>query len=170
MTRIFPLVQRQMPEARLIVAGGMPERVPSFRSPPPGVEFTGFVPDLDKLYAGSRVIACPVTVGGGTRLKLVEAASYGRPMVSTRLGAEGLAFEDGREIVLRDDDEGFATACVQLLRDDAECARLGEAARARMRESYAAEGIVDQITRIMSGIGHSLRRPASANERLRGPK
>jgi glycosyltransferase involved in cell wall biosynthesis len=152
-TRIFPLVRQQVPEARLTVAGGFPERIASFRSAPPGVEFTGFVPDLDKLYADSRVVACPVSVGSGTRLKLVEAAAYGRPMVSTRIGAEGLAFEDGREIMLRDDDEGFAAACVTLLRDDAACARLGAAARARMKASYAAEGIVDQIAGIMGGGG-----------------
>lgn len=147
--RIFPLIRKQVPSARLVIAGGSPERIASFRSAPPGVEFTGFVQDLDKLYAESRVIACPVTVGTGTRLKLVEAASYGRPMVSTRLGAEGLVFENGREIVLRDDDEGFATACANLLHDDAACARLGMAARARMKASYAAEGIVDQIAGIM---------------------
>ncbi len=157
-TRIFPLVRQQVPEAQLIVAGNRPERIASFRSSPPGVTFTGFVPDLDALYARSRVVACPITTGTGTRLKLIEAASYGRPMVSTRIGAEGLAFEDGREIMLRDDDEGFAAACVSLLRDDAACARLGAAARARMKASYAAEGIVAQIAGIMGGGGQS--RPA----------
>lgn len=86
-TRIFPRVRQQMPDARLIVAGNLPERIASFRSAPPGVTFTGFVQDLDKLYAGSRIVTCPVSAGGGTRLKLVEAAAYGRPMMSTRLGA-----------------------------------------------------------------------------------
>lgn len=148
-TRIFPLIRQRLPEARLIIAGGLPERIASFRSPQPGVEFTGFAPDLDVLYAESRVVACPITVGGGTRLKLVEAASYGRPMVSTRIGAEGLAFEDGREIMLRDDDQGFADACIQLLQDDAACARLGEAARAKMKARYAAPAIVAQIAHIM---------------------
>ena len=148
-TSIFPLIRRQVPEARLIVAGGFPERVLSFRTPPPGVEFTGFVPDLDALYARSRVIACPITVGSGTRLKLVEAAAYGRPMVSTRIGAEGLSFQDGRDILLRDDDTGFAAACAGLLRDDAACARLGAAARAQMRADYAAEGVIERIAKIM---------------------
>lgn len=154
-TRIFPLIQQQMPAARLTVAGALPERIASFRSAPTGVTFTGFVPDLDKLYAESRIVTCPITVGGGTRLKLVEAAAYGRPMVSTRLGAEGLAFEDGREIIIRDDDESFAAACVNLLHDDAACARLGEAARIRMKTSYAAEGIAAQIADIMGGSSQS---------------
>lgn len=51
--------------------------------------------------------------------------------------------------MLRDDDDGFAAACVKLLRDDTECARLGEAARAKMKTNYAAEGIVAQIAQIM---------------------
>ena len=150
-TRIFPLIRQQVPAARLIVAGVRPDLVPSFRAPPEGVEFPGFVQDLDALYARSRMIACPVTMGSGTRIKLLEGAAYGRPMVSTRLGAEGLSFQDGRDILLRDDDAGFAAACAGLLRDDAECARLGAAARAQMRADYAAEGIIERIAGIMSG-------------------
>ncbi len=108
---IWPLIRQEVPEARLIIAGKGPERIPSFGSAGPGVAFTGFVDDLDQLYGRSRVVACPIMVGGGTRLKLVEAASYGRPMVSTRIGAEGLHFAAEQEILLRDDDAGFARAC-----------------------------------------------------------
>lgn len=151
--RIWPLIRERMPEARLLIAGKGPERIASFKSAPPGVTFTGFVEDLDQLYAESRVIACPITVGGGTRIKLVEAASYGRPMVSTRVGAEGLDFEADREILLRDDDAGFAEACVGLLRDQAACARLGEAARAKMKARYGAAEISARIAQIMQGGG-----------------
>ncbi len=121
-TRIWPLIREQVPDARLLIAGKSPEAIPSFRNSPPGVTFTGFVADLDRLYAQSRVVACPLTVGGGTRIKLLEAASYAKPMVSSRIGAEGLAFVEGLEILLRDDDQSFADACVRLLRDDALCA------------------------------------------------
>ncbi len=143
--QIWPLIQQRIPEAQLIIAGKGPEQIASFRSPGAGVTFTGFVEDLDQLYARSRVIACPIMVGGGTRLKLVEAASYGRPMVSTRLGAEGLHFEAGSEVLLRDDNAGFAQACVELLRDDAACARLGAAARAKMQDRY---GMAEAVARV----------------------
>ena len=149
--QIWPLIRAQMPEARLLIAGKGPERIASFGSAPPGVTFTGFVEDLDQLYAESRVIVCPITVGGGTRLKLVEAASYGRPMVSTQVGAEGLDFEADREILLRDDDAGFAEACVLLLRDEAACTRLGEAARAKMKARYGAAEVAARITQVMQG-------------------
>lgn len=149
-TRIFPIVRQQVPAARLIVAGTLPNRIPSYGSAPDGVEFTGFVEDLDALYARSRVVACPITSGSGTRIKLLEGAAYGRPMVSTRMGAEGLSFQDGRDILLREDDASFAAAIAGLLRDDAACAQLGAAARATMRADYAAEGIVERIAGIMS--------------------
>ncbi|MBV9749969.1 MAG: glycosyltransferase [Acetobacteraceae bacterium] len=147
--QIWPLVRAKVPEARLLIAGKGPEQIASFRSAPPGVTFTGFVDDLDQLYAGSRVVACPITAGGGTRLKLVEAASYGRPMVSTRVGAEGLDFLDGEEILLRDGDAEFAGACVVLLRDQAMCARLGDAARAKMKARYSAASAIARIAQLM---------------------
>ena len=150
-TRIFPIIRQQVPAARLIVAGTLPQCIPSFRSAGDGVEFPGFVQDLAGLYARSRVVACPVTTGSGTRIKLLEGAAYGRPMVSTRLGAEGLSFQDGRDLLLHDDDAGFAAACARLLQDDEACARLGAAARAQMRAEYADEGIVKRIVGIMSG-------------------
>jgi glycosyltransferase involved in cell wall biosynthesis len=60
------------------------------------VEFRGFVDDLSALYAETRIVCCPIVIGSGTRIKLVEAASYARPIVATRIGAEGLDFRDGR--------------------------------------------------------------------------
>lgn len=147
--QIWPLIRDRVPGARLLIAGKGSEQLASFRSAPPDVTFTGYVEDLDALYAMSRVVACPIMVGAGTRLKLVEAASYGRPMVSTRVGAEGLDFEADRELLLRDDDAGFAEACAMLLRDDVACVRLGSAARAKMMALYGAGEIGSRITRMM---------------------
>lgn len=147
--RVWPRVRQARPDARLRIAGGASESLPSAACPPAGVEFLGYVPDLDALYADARVVCCPIDVGGGTRLKLIEAAAHARPMVSTRIGAEGLDFRDGREILLRDDDAGIAAACVALLADDALCARLGTAARTRMIELYEAGAVRSQITRLV---------------------
>lgn len=149
--RVFPLVRRQVPGARLLLAGKGAEGVGALASGvPEGVEVLGFVPDLAGLYAGTRVVVCPLSNGGGTRLKLVEAALYARPIVSTRMGAEGLDFADGVEAVLRDDDAGFAEACVALLRDDAACARLGAAARVRAEGAYEAGRIVARVREMMA--------------------
>ena len=148
--RIWPIVQQARPDARLLLAGGGIERLPRASRPPAGVEYLGFVPDLDALYARTRVVCCPLDVAGGTRLKLIEAAAYARPMVSTRVGAEGLAFRSETEVLLRDDDASFATSCIELLRDDARCEQLGSAARTQMLQFYGASNAKAKIAALVA--------------------
>eukprot|EP01037_Dinobryon_pediforme_P005819 gene5819-5884_t len=148
-TRIWPLVRTKRPDARLVIAGKSPEHIPSFVDCPERVEFTGFVTDLDALYARVRVITCPITSGGGTRLKLLEAAAYGKPMVSTSIGAEGLKFRTGQEIMIADHDVAFAAACLHLLDDDAEAGRLGDAARAAVCETYDLSVIAQGLASVL---------------------
>lgn len=140
--RIWPAIHAARPDARLLLAGGSVSRL---RNLPAGAEALGFVPDLAALYARTRIVCCPLDVGGGTRIKLIEAAAYGRAMVSTRIGAEGLDFRNGTEIILRDDDAGLAAACVALLDDPDRCTRLGTAARAKMQLLYEADLVRDRI-------------------------
>lgn len=157
--RVWPAIRQRVPDARLLIAGRGGEHLPIFQQSAPGVEFLGFVPDLDALYARSRVVCCPLSVGAGTRTKLVEAAAYGKPMVSTRLGAEGLEFVPEEEILLRDDDAAFADACVRLLEDDGLCDRLGSAARARMVSLYDMSKIEAHIADLMRDVLRSRSGP-----------
>jgi glycosyltransferase involved in cell wall biosynthesis len=92
------------------IAGNKPERIPSFASHPPGVEFTGFVEDLGQLYQRVGIVCCSILSGGGTRLKILEAAAYGKAIVSTTVGAEGLELRDSIEIVIRAGVPAFARA------------------------------------------------------------
>lgn len=149
LTKIWPLIRAQRPNAKLIIAGKQPEQIPGFDPSLPGVEFTGFVQDLDALYARSNVIVCPLLVGAGTRIKLLEAASFAKPMVSTAIGAEGLAFEDGSEILIRDNDADFADACCQLLGNAPLRKKLGSAARAKVSELYGAPQTEQKIADFM---------------------
>ena len=142
---VWPLVREACPEARLIIAGNRPERIESFAGCPAGVEFTGFVDDLEELYRRVRVVCCPVMSGGGTRLKIIEAAAYGKAIVSTRVGAEGLELRDGEEIVLRDGGRAFAEACVDLLKDPTRCEAMGLAARRAVEPRYDRQHIVARI-------------------------
>ena len=79
-------------------------------------------------------------LGGGTRLKIVEAMAMARPVVSTTLGAEGIDARPGRELLVADPPEAFATSVVQLLQEPATGARLGSAARRLAEERYSWEG------------------------------
>ena len=78
----------------------------------------------------------PLRAGGGTRLKILEAAACGVPVVSTRIGAEGLELEEGSEILLHDDAPDFANAVVRLLEDASLRAALAAAARSRVERRY----------------------------------
>ena len=151
--KVMPLVWQAMPAARLLVAGDGSDGLPSACDGDDRIEYLGFVADLDALYARARIVCCPLTNGGGTRIKLIEAAAYGKPMAATPVGAEGLAFTDGEEILLRKDDAGLAEACVRLLRDDALCVRLGASANAKMRELYETSRIVSSVRAIMEQAG-----------------
>jgi glycosyltransferase involved in cell wall biosynthesis len=143
--KIWPIVHAEVTDARLIIAGLDSDTLPSHHAELPGVEYVGFVDDLDGLYAGARVICTPIVHGSGTRLKLVEAAAYGRPIVSTSMGAEGLHFRDDVDILLRETDAELAAACIALLRNDALCRRLGSAARTRMLARYDARAVQCQV-------------------------
>ncbi|MEC4817337.1 MAG: glycosyltransferase family 4 protein [Scytonema sp. PMC 1069.18] len=143
--KVWIQIHKALPNARLIIAGPYPENIRSYNKGVPGVELTGFVDNLDELYQRSRVVCCPILSGGGTRVKMVEAAAYGKPIVATRIGAEGLDMRDGKEFLMRDRPEAFAQACVELLRNYDLCDRLGTAAREAAIQYYDRNNIVQQI-------------------------
>jgi glycosyltransferase involved in cell wall biosynthesis len=143
--QVFPLIREVISTAHLIIAGTKPETIRGYGKSLPGVEFTGFVDDLDALYQRSRVVCCPIFSGGGTRVKMIEAAAYGKPIVATRIGAEGLEMEDGKEFLLRDRPQDFADACIELLKNDELSNQLGIAARTAAIKHYDRANIVKQI-------------------------
>ena len=97
------------------------------------------------------------------RLKIVEAAAFGRAVVSTVFGAQGLSFDDGVDILLRDDAESIATACVQLLTDPALRLRLARAARQKAEQLYDRKNIVASIRSSIESaiVSHEHDRPVA---------
>ena len=122
---VWPLVQRQMPQAKFVVVG---------RKPPPeilamatsgrNIEVTGTVPDVRPFLRGADVIVVPLRIGGGTRLKIYEAMAAEVPVVSTRIGAEGLNVVDGRHVLLADSAEDTASQVLKVLRSPVLAAEL----------------------------------------------
>jgi glycosyltransferase involved in cell wall biosynthesis len=144
-SEVWPRVRQAAPDARLIIAGANPEVLPSRTKGVAGVEYPGFVEDLAALYARARVVCVPILAGGGTRVKIIEAAMFAKPMVSTRVGAENLDLADGREILLRDGPADFARACIELLHDDDLSRRLGAAARGAAAARYDRTRVVESL-------------------------
>jgi len=155
---IWPLVRARSPAARLAIVGPGPERTACYESADESVTFTGFVDDLEAWYRRARVVCCPIYHGGGTRVKIIEAAAHAKAIVSTHLGAEGLDLEDGREILLRDTPAELAGECLRLLDDPHAAARLGRAALQRARGTYDRSAVIDHLASIFrEGLNGGLR-------------
>ena len=153
---IWPQVHAGLPSARLIIAGSPHEKIPSYRFDTPGIRFTGFAADLDGLYRKVRVVCAPILSGSGTRVKIIEAAAYGKAIVSTVLGAEGIEMNHGHEIFLHDDPSSFAKACIKLLSDPELCDRMGSAARAVVVAKYNKTKVQRLIQKnLKTGIIHT---------------
>ena len=128
---VFPKVRAEEPRARLIIVGSDP---PARHSLPEAeaIELIGFVEDVREPLLRYSLFVCPILSGSGVRVKLLEAFAAGIPVVSTRLGAEGLADQDGEFCALADTAASFAVHIVKLLRDPESAAQMAERARAEV--------------------------------------
>jgi glycosyltransferase involved in cell wall biosynthesis len=126
---IWPRVVESMPGARWMIVGKQPPA--SFyrwQRGEPSIRVTGYVDDVRPYLARAAVVVVPLRSGGGMRLKIPEAFAMRKAVLSTRLGAEGLAVQDGEHLLLADDEQEFANKVVRLLSSDSERARLGSTA------------------------------------------
>ena len=132
---IWPSIAKMHPDARCKIIGGRPP--PSLLAlAGPRVELTGFVPDLRPHLAAAAAVVVPLRLGGGTRLKIVEAMAMGKAIVSTTLGAEGIEAVPGRDILIEDQPATFADAVNRLLADPQLAGRIGASARRLAMERY----------------------------------
>ncbi|HVW83673.1 MAG TPA: glycosyltransferase, partial [Bryobacteraceae bacterium] len=115
---VLPLIVEKLPQARLMVAGSEPPPRHALCDPANAIELLGFVEDIQPLFSSCALFVCPIRSGSGVRVKLLEAFASGIPVVSTRLGAEGLAREDGAFCALADEAETFAARVVELLQNE----------------------------------------------------
>jgi glycosyltransferase involved in cell wall biosynthesis len=133
---IWPRIAEAHPEAHWKIIGGRPS--PSLLAlAGPRVELTGAVSDLRPHLAAAAAVVVPLRLGGGTRLKIVEAMAMGKAIVSTTLGAEGIEAVPGRDILVADEPAAFAAAVGHLLDEPSLAARIGQSARRLAVERYA---------------------------------
>ena len=145
---ILVRVREVVPEARFFVVGRQPHSRVTRLAADPAVIVTGQVTDTRPYIAGAAVYVVPLRVGGGTRLKVLEAMALERAIVSTRLGVEGFDVTDGCELRLADTPEAFAQAVIELLQNPELRTRLGTAARAFVEARYSWDHIVPNMERL----------------------
>jgi glycosyltransferase involved in cell wall biosynthesis len=126
---VLPAVLMKAPDARLLVAGSDPPPRHAFADPANAIDLLGFVDDIQPLFSSCALFICPIRSGSGVRVKLLEAFASGIPVVSTTIGAEGLALKDGEFCALADDPASFASKILQLFEDEDSAAAMAERAR-----------------------------------------
>jgi polysaccharide biosynthesis protein PslH len=141
---VWPRVLARCPQARLSIVGrtgGADLR--ALRGP--GIELAGEVPDVRPYLERAQAVTVPIRMGGGTRLKVVEALAMGKAMVSTSVGCEGIAVRDRVHLLIGDEADSFAEAILELFDQPALRATLGRAGRELAEAEYSWDRTGDQL-------------------------
>ncbi|WP_294398704.1 glycosyltransferase family 4 protein [Prosthecobacter sp.] len=136
--KVLPIVRETRPDVRLRVIGrDPPGALRRLAEKSEGIEVTGTVEEVLPLLRECMMLVVPLRAGSGVRLKIMESLSAGLPIVSTRIGAEGLSLEPGVDLLIADDAAAFAKA-VLLLLEDADLRRaLAEKGRERAQADFS---------------------------------
>jgi sugar transferase (PEP-CTERM/EpsH1 system associated) len=135
-SEVLPLVAQEHPEVSLDIVGRNPTLAVKSLARQGPVRVTGSVEDVRPYYSAAQVVVVPLRVGGGTRLKILEAWAMGKAVVSTSVGCEGLRARHGRNLLIANDAPAFAQAIVRLLEDPIGRRSLGEAGRQTAAAHY----------------------------------
>jgi glycosyltransferase involved in cell wall biosynthesis len=154
--RIWPRVRAARPEARLDLAGRgseafLAERGGSAHWSQQGVTALGYVDDLGPVFRRCCAFAAPLTEGGGIKIKVLEALAHGVPVVTTAVGAEGIAAADQAALLVAPADVDFADAMLRVAGDRTLASGLGQGGRRLMEERFGWAAITEQLSRIYAG-------------------
>ena len=138
--RVWPLVRRQVPQAKFTIVGRMPRREIRALHGRHGISVTGEVDDPADFIASAAVCVNPMQAGAGMQNKLLEYLAMAKPVVATSVANEGIGARPGEDLAIADDAEHFGAAVVGLLRDPDRRRQLGQAARAYVLRDWTWEG------------------------------
>lgn len=155
---IAPALQRMLPSARICVAGRQPPQA-LVETAPANVDFAGFVDSVADFYASCDLVVAPLLSGGGVKIKVVEAMGYGKAVVTTAIGAEGIAGAEAGACLVTT-LERMPREVVALLRDDARRTAIASMARQTAAASFAAQGWRERVGRLLAGL---MERPAAGS-------
>ncbi len=151
MEKVFPLVREQFPDIHIDIVGPNPtERIKKLANEK--INVTGFVHDISPYIKKSHVVVCPIQTGTGTRNKILQAWQYGKPVVSTRAGAEGLTAHHGHNILLTDTPEDFAAMIIKIFRDDHLADVIGKNGYQTVAENYSSQTLTEALDAMISSL------------------
>lgn len=144
--KIWPLVKLKRPDATFFAVGqDPPTEIKNISLKDQSIQVTGYVDDIRPYVAKSSVYIVPLRVGGGTRLKVLDAMAQGKAIVSTSIGCEGIETVSGKNIIIADDPPVFAQEIIALFDDQYKRKKLGMAARKMVESKYSWDVIGKQL-------------------------
>ena len=149
-TEVLPRIRARLSHCKVALVGRRPDpAIERLAKADPNLIVTGTVPDVRPWLWGSKVSIVPLRIGGGTRLKIFEAMAAHVPVISTRVGAEGLPVEPGKHLLIADNPDDFAEACIQLLQDPQRQKNLADAAWALVTDGFSWDAIAREFETIL---------------------
>jgi glycosyltransferase involved in cell wall biosynthesis len=147
-TQVLPVLRRKVPGVQVRVVGpGAAHLDPAVARV---VDTRGAVEDLSEHYIWARACIAPLFTGSGTRVKIIEAMTYGRPVVATSLGAEGIDGRVGHDLLVGNDVESFAAACLTLLNPDGPAESIAGNGRRLADSCYSPTAFGEAVSRVVS--------------------
>jgi polysaccharide biosynthesis protein PslH len=146
-------LRREFPSLKLNVIGSVTDRLRKYGSIP-GLEFVGFQSDTRPYFREAQISIVPLRAGSGTRFKILESWAMGRAVVSTTIGAEGLPYRDGENLLIADSAGDFCSKVAILLRDAELRKRLAVAGRNVVEQHFSWQKIVTDLDRHLTALCH----------------
>jgi polysaccharide biosynthesis protein PslH len=148
-TRILPLIQKQIPSAKLLIAGASPvDAVLNLKGP--FVEVSGWLDDIRMAYSSSELFMAPMSIGSGMQNKLLEAMSMELPCITSSLAANALSVTSGEHLMVCEEDGQFADEAIRLLRDKDKASQMATIGRQFVHDNFNWAKTVNQLCELMS--------------------
>ncbi len=152
--QIWPKIIRQLPQARLKIVGFSPTKEIVGFGDDRSIKVLGKVEDIRDAYGSAHVLLAPIRSGKGTRYKILEAMAAGTPIVSTKLGVEGIDINSGKEVLIGDSVTDLAKLTIKVLKNSHLRQTMAAAGRQLVRKRYNWHNISRELDRIYQDLGH----------------
>lgn len=154
-TSVWPLIRKELPDIEFYIIGSNPNEEVKRLAKQPGVKVTGWVQDVGPWFDKCRLFVSPLRYGAGMKGKIGHAMSYGLPVVTTSIGAEGMELEDGKTAFIKDDPVEFARTVVMLYQSRDLWEQIAKNAVEHVRTNYTPEVVLECVARVLRDLGLS---------------
>lgn len=154
---IYPLIKKSIPGVKLYIVGShAPPEIAAYSSE--DIAVLGFVPDVNPIFHSSRVFVAPLRYGSGIKGKVGQALSYGLPVVTTTIGAEGMGLKNGHEAIIADDPQEFAEMVVEVYGNRELWQRLSDYGYTHIQKHFTPQVVEEKIYNAIKGLGEQIDR------------